>query len=174
MPTSTVALSAAETDLLRTCRRAVLATIADDGRPRLVPIAYALAPWSDADGHPLLYSALDEKPKSVADPRRLARVRDILARPSVSVLVDRWSEDWSELAWLRLDGTASLLEPSADWADAGRHRDAVRLLRARYRQYETQRLEERPMLRIVCVRTASWGLGGQASAAAVPVRQADG
>ena len=76
-----------------------------------MPFAFAVDATTEAD-LPVLYSALDEKPKSVADPRELGRVRDILARPSVSVLVDRWSEDWSELAWLRLDGNALLIEPT--------------------------------------------------------------
>jgi PPOX class probable F420-dependent enzyme len=159
MSSSVAVLGDAERALLAESRRGVLATLAADGQPRLVPIAYALAPWTDGDGRPLLYSALDEKPKSVADPRRLARVRDIVARPRVTVLVDRWSEDWSRLAWLRLYGRATLVEPTTDWTDGGRHLDAVRLLRERYAQYSDQRLEQRPVLRIVIERAVSWGLG---------------
>jgi PPOX class probable F420-dependent enzyme len=159
MATETLTLLRAEAELLRVARRAVLATIADDGRPRLVPIAYALAPWSDGEGHPVLYSAIDEKPKSVTDPLRLARVRDIVARPRVTVLVDRWSEDWSELGWIRLEGKASVLPPSDEFTTGGRHRDAVRLLRERYPQYASQRLESRPVIRVVCDRVVSWGLG---------------
>jgi PPOX class probable F420-dependent enzyme len=149
-------LSEAEHQLLSDCRRAVLATTAADGRPQLVPIAYASA--IDDAGGVLLYSALDEKPKTVDDPRSLARVRNILARPRVSVLVDRWSEDWTELCWLRLDGTAKLLEP----ADGGgaEHGRAVALLRERYPQYATHRLEARPILRISVERAVSWGLEG--------------
>ncbi|MDP8904577.1 MAG: TIGR03668 family PPOX class F420-dependent oxidoreductase [Chloroflexota bacterium] len=143
-------LSPAGAALLEASRRAVLATIAASGRARLVPIAYAV----DLDGG-VLYSALDEKAKSVADPRELARVRDVLARPQVSVLVDRWSEDWSELAWLRLDGEASILEPS-DPAGAAEHAHAVGLLRRRYPQYADQRLEERPILRVALARATSW------------------
>jgi len=159
MDSGTLALAPAELALLIECRRGVLATSAADGRARLVPITFAVAPWTDVSGRTLLYSALDEKPKSVADPRQLARVRDIAARPRVAVLVDRWSEDWSELAWLRLEGEAALVEPAADWPDAGRHADAVRLLRQRYPQYAGHRLEERPVLRVVCHRAVSWGLG---------------
>ena len=51
-------------------------------------------------------SPLDEKPKRSADPHDLARVRDVLARPAVSLLVHRWDEDWSRLGWVRLDGLA--------------------------------------------------------------------
>ena len=132
----------------------MLATIAPDGRPRLVPMAFASAEGDD--GKLILYSALDEKPKSVADPRELARVRDVLDRPRVTVLVDRWDEDWTRLAWLRMDGRATLLEPTD--AGAAEHELALGLLRARYSQYATQRLEVRPVLRIEIDRVVSWGL----------------
>jgi PPOX class probable F420-dependent enzyme len=139
-------------DVLTSARRAVLATIREDGRPRLVPITYAVV---DDVGAMVLYSALDEKPKSVEDVRQLARVRDILARPRVSVVVDRWSEDWADLAWVRLDGTASLLEP-ADPADATEHARAVSLLRDRYPQYQAQKLEELPLIRVAVERLREW------------------
>jgi PPOX class probable F420-dependent enzyme len=139
-------------DVLSSARSAVLATIREDGRPRLVPIAFAV----DNDGGAMvLYSALDEKPKAVSDVHRLARVRDIAARPQVTVLVDRWSEDWTELAWLRLDGTASLLEP-ADPTTTAEHTLAVSLLRERYPQYATQRLEQLPILRIAVQGLSEW------------------
>ncbi len=148
------ALDDAQLELLNGARRAVLATIAPDGRPRLVPIAYAVA--EAEDGALILYSALDEKPKSVDDPHALARVRDVLERPRVSVLVDTWDEDWSRLAWLRLDGLAALLERTD--SDAAEHEVAVRLLRERYAQYATHRLEDRPVLRIEIERVVGWGL----------------
>ena len=130
----------------------MLGSAAPDGRPRLVPIAFAFA---DAARWPLvLYSALDEKPKSVTDPRALARVRDVLARPHVSVLIDEWNEDWTRLSWLRLDGSAKLIEPSPD--HAAEHQAALALLRDRYPQYATHRLEERPILRIEVERVVGW------------------
>jgi PPOX class probable F420-dependent enzyme len=145
-------LTPAAMRLLTDARRAVLATLRADGMPRLVPLAFAV----DSDSSPLvIYSSLDEKPKSVADVHELARVRDIAARPRVGLLVDRWSEDWRDLEWLRLDGVARLLEPGAG-DDAVEHGRAVELLRARYPQYATQRLEERPVLRITVERVAGW------------------
>ena len=143
-------------DVLSSARRAVLATIREDGSPRLVPITYAVAHHDDAM---VLYSALDEKPKAVGDPRDLARVRDILVRPRVAVVVDHWSEDWTELTWVRLDGTASLLDPAdeaTDSAGATEHARAVSLLRQRYPQYETQRLEVLPVIRIAVERVKEW------------------
>ncbi len=137
-----------QAELLRSARRAVLATIRPDGRPRLVPIAYAL---DDAADPALIYSPIDEKPKSVSDPHRLARVRDVLARPSVSLLADEWSEDWSQLAWLRVDGQAQVIEPHIDG-----HARAVQLLRLRYPQYAAQRLEDRPLLSIAVESITTW------------------
>jgi PPOX class probable F420-dependent enzyme len=137
------------------CRRAVLATIAPDGRPRLVPICFALDGGAAPGRPPLIYSPLDEKPKRSGDVRRLARVRDITERPAVTLLFDRWSEDWSELAWVRIDGEATVLEPAGD--AAGEHRAAVILLRARYPQYEQQRIDRLPLIRIVPRDHRRWG-----------------
>lgn len=144
------ALTAAEAAFLGGSRTAILATIAADGSPRLVPVCFALV----SGNPPVLYTPLDEKPKSVADVRSLARVRDIAARPSVGLLVDRWSEDWSELGWLRVTGQASLVEPAVA---PDEHAAAVAALRAKYPQYATHRLEERPVIRIEVVDARSWG-----------------
>jgi PPOX class probable F420-dependent enzyme len=126
-------------------------TLAADGRPRPVPIAYA---FEDAPQGLVVYSALDEKRKAVADPRDLARVRDMGMRPRVAVLVDHWAEDWAHLAWVRLEGKAFLLEPTDD--PTSEHAHAVRLLRARYPQYATHALETRPVIRIAVERVSGW------------------
>ena len=147
------ALDAAQERFLAEARRAVLATIDPDGRPRLVPICHVLLGTS---GDTTLYSPLDEKPKRAADPHALGRVRDLLARPDVSVLVDRWDEDWTRLAWLRVDGTARLLEPG-DGAVAMERAAVIVALRAKYRQYADHDLEANPMIRIVLERVTAWG-----------------
>lgn len=146
--TARPALSPTETAFLAAARTATLATIAPDGHPRLVPICLVVA-----DEGRVIHTPLDEKPKSVADPHDLERVRDILARPIVGLLVDHWSEDWSELGWLRLEGTASLLEPGEEVE----HRAAVAALRAKYPQYASHGLEDRPIIRIVVERARGWG-----------------
>lgn len=143
-------LSVTERGFLGGARRAILATIAGDGRPRLVPICFVLDP-----DRAVLYTPLDEKPKSIEDPRRLARVRDIAADPRVSVLAERWDEDWVKLAWLRLTGTAELLEPLG--ARAVEHATAVAALRARYEPYRAHDLESRPLIRIAIERAVGWG-----------------
>ena len=138
------ALTAADLALLTEARRASLATIAPDGRPRLVPVCYAVVDDT-------IWIALDEKPKAVDDVRDLARVRDVVARPDVSLLVDRWSEDWTDLAWVRIHGTARLVDP-VDVPDA-----VVPALRDRYPQYDGHALEAAPMLAIEVVDARRWG-----------------
>ena len=102
-----------------------------------------------------MYSPLDEKPKAAADPRQLARARDIGANAAVEVLVDRWSEDWSALGWIRLTGSAELLEP--DLVGIEEHRLAVGALREKYPQYAEQSIEDRPIIRIAVATVARWG-----------------
>ena len=141
-------LTEADRTLLDAARRAVLATIAPDGRPRLVPVCYVV----DAE-RPVLYSPLDRKPKRSQDPFALARVRDIATDPRVTLLADRWDEDWARLAWLRLEGLAALFHPS----DPG-HPAIVAALRVRHPQYQHQRIEDRPMLKVVVERVVRWSM----------------
>src|SRR5882672_9176488 len=77
-----------------------LATLRADGTPRLVPITFALV-----DG--LICSAVDDvKAKSTP---RLARLADVARDPRVALVVDHYAEDWSQLWWVRVDGTAEVL-----------------------------------------------------------------
>lgn len=100
-------------------RSAVLGTIDRRGRPHLVPIVFA-----HRDDR--LYTAVDRKPKSTY---RLKRLRNIEANPCVSVLVDHYSDDWSRLWWVRLDGVALVL------GEGPLARNAIRLLAERYEAY---------------------------------------
>jgi PPOX class probable F420-dependent enzyme len=136
-------------------RRATLATTAPDGRPRLVPICFALSAQDDAIGRARLYMPLDEKPKRDPDPRSLARVRDLLVLPQATLLVDRWDEDWARLGWVRLYGTGEVLEPEP--REVEEHAAAVDALRAKYPQYETQAIDVRPIVRFAIDRVVSWG-----------------
>jgi PPOX class probable F420-dependent enzyme len=90
-------------------RSAVLATIAGDGSIDLVPIVF----HADA---PRLYLAVDDvKPKSTL---RLGRLANIARDPRVTVLADRYDDDWAELWWVRVKGTATVITatPEADRA----------------------------------------------------------
>jgi PPOX class probable F420-dependent enzyme len=139
---------------LAEARRATMATMSPEGRPRLVPVCFAVAVGADRFGRVRVYTPLDEKPKQSADPRKLARVRDLLVLPEVTLLVDRWDEDWTKLAWLRAYGTGELLEPQAHERDE--HATAVTLLRKKYPQYLGHALELRPVIRISVDRIVDW------------------
>src|SRR3954447_5031782 len=97
-------------------RVARLATVSGDGSPPLVPITFAV------EG-PRLISAVDSKPKSS---NALRRLDNIAVNPFVSVLVDRYDDDWSQLWWARADGGARV---------QGTH-DLTPLV-AKYRQYRS-------------------------------------
>jgi PPOX class probable F420-dependent enzyme len=105
-------------------RVARLATAGLDGQPHLVPFTFAL------DRHPgqedRIYSAVDAKPKSSTDLRRL---RNIRANPRVAVLADHYEDDWDGLWWVRADGQAAILDDPATMASA------LALLAGRYPQY---------------------------------------
>lgn len=80
-------------------RVARLATLRPDGTARLVPITFVLL-----DG--LVCSAVDDvKPKRSP---HLARLDDVRRDPRAAVLVDRYTDDWAQLWWVRIDGTATV------------------------------------------------------------------
>jgi len=144
---STDLLDPRELAFLVAARYAILATVAPDGRPRPVPVCFIV----DAVDGVRIITPLDDKPKGTGDRRALARVRDIRARPDVRLLAERWDEDWSRLAWLRLDGRALLLEPGDVPPQT------IERLRAKYPQYATHDLETSPMIAIDIQRARSWG-----------------
>ncbi len=128
-------------------RVATLATLDGTGSPHLVPVAFV------AEGR-TVWSATDGKPKRGAALRRHANIR---ANPRVSLLAQHWDERWDALWWVRVDGTASLVdEPSTV-------EHVVRLLVAKYPQYRT--VDAGAPLIAVTVR--SWH-GWQASGWPVP------
>src|SRR5918997_3472846 len=127
-----------------------LATADAHGTPSVVPVVYASFAL---DEEPVIAIAIDEKPKG--DPRALRRVRNIVERPEVALIVDEYREDWDELAWVLVRGSASLIEPG----DAG-HAEALVALRQKYPQYARMRLEVRPVILIRQLSTRSWRAGG--------------
>jgi PPOX class probable F420-dependent enzyme len=129
--------------LLADGRVAHLATADQYARPHVVPIVFAFE-------DPYLYTPIDRKPKSVEDWRELRRVRNIEANGRVSIVVDEYAEDWSDLVWARVDGTAEILTSGSD-------RDkAARLLEAKYPQYTKLPLSDAPIVRVTIERVSEW------------------
>ena len=122
-----------------------LATITPDGLPHLVPVVFAVADDSQ-DGHDVVYTAVDAKPKTT---RRLRRLVNIESNPQVSLLVDHYADDWTQLWWVRVDGVATVHADGEDM-DIG-----YRLLRAKYPQYQSVPLNG-PVIAVAVRRWSSW------------------
>jgi len=130
---------AAQKRRLEEARVARLATVGAEGKPHVVPITFAV----DAD---TVYFAVDAKPKRTRDLRRL---RNIAANPAVSVLVDHYEQDWGRLWWVRVDGTARVVE------DRARTERALDLLVRKYTQYRDAR-PPGPVVAISIQRLTGW------------------
>ena len=121
-------------------RVARLATVTPANDPHLVPICFAV----DAVQGDTIYSAVDAKPKSTPD---LKRLRNIAANPSVTLLVDHYDDDWTNVWWVRVDGNATV-------ADDGLERDrGVEALAEKYEQY---RDAPDDLGRMVVVHVTKW------------------
>jgi PPOX class probable F420-dependent enzyme len=116
-----------------------LATVGSEGAPHLVPLTFAV------DGDRVCF-AVDHKPKSTRDLRRL---RNIRANDQVSALADHYADDWARLWWARADGHAEVVE------EGERLSGAIELLRAKYVQYQ-ERSPEGPVVVISVTRWSGW------------------
>lgn len=124
---------------LAVARVARLATVGTDGRPHLVPVTFAL------DGG-YAYIAIDHKPKTTTNLRRLRNIRE---NPRVALLADHYEDDWSALWWVRADGRARVLETGED------QQNPLNLLVAKYAQYREFR-PEGPVIAIEVHRWTGW------------------
>lgn len=115
-----------------------LATVGERG-PHIVPVTFALAPG-------LLYTAIDDKPKTG---KPLQRLLNIAADPRVALIVDHYEEDWRRLWWVRVDGTAAVLGSDAE------REAALDLLAAKYAQYRAAR-PRGPVIAVTPSRWAAW------------------
>ena len=123
-------------------RSAVLGTVGGRGRPHLVPIVFA-----HREGR--LYTAVDRKPKTT---RQLRRLINIEADPRVSVLVDHYDDDWSALWWIRLDGRAEVVRSGP------RLRAGLALLAGKYEPYAAAP-PPGPLIEIQIETTRAWSAG---------------
>lgn len=123
-----------------------LATITPDGLPHLVPVVFAVHTSAAQGDHEVVYTAVDAKPKTT---RRLRRLANIDHTPAVSLLVDHYADDWTQLWWVRVDGVAAVHTAGAA-VDLG-----YRLLRAKYPQYQSVPLDG-PVITVAVRRWSSW------------------
>ena len=80
----------------------------------------------------------------------MKRVRNILENPQVALVIDDYSEDWSELAYVMVRGNAEIIE------DGEERLNAEVLLREKYQQYAEMLEPGCAVIRITPERVASW------------------
>jgi PPOX class probable F420-dependent enzyme len=128
-----------------------LGTADASGQPLVVPICYA---WDGA----ALFSAIDAKPKARPG-AGLKRIKNIAENPKVSVVIDRYDEDWRELRYVIIQGEATLLTRGADFARG------ADLLLEKYPQYRTMGLDraEGLMIKVAPSKVTHWQLRAEES-----------
>lgn len=102
-----------------------LSTVTPSGAPHSVPICFALS------SNDTIYTPIDAKPKkNISKP--IERISNIANNDEVVVLFDRYSENWTELAYVMAKGKAKVV------SDEQENLLAEELLEDRYIQYRDQ------------------------------------
>jgi len=123
-----------------------LASSSKQGRPLAIPICFAF------DGS-RLYSSIDEKPKKTG-PLALKRVSNIIENPNVCLVIDKYREDWRKLEYVLVIGHAVVTKRGQEFPRA------LALLRKKYKQYKSMKIEERPLIIIEPHRFITWKSSG--------------
>jgi PPOX class probable F420-dependent enzyme len=118
---------------------AMLATVGAAGAPHVVPVVFAVHGG-------VVYTAVDAKRKST---RKLRRLANIEANPQVSMLVDHYDDDWTQLWWVRADGRAEIHYSGEELATG------YMLLRSKYVQYQRIALDG-PVISVTITKWSSW------------------
>jgi PPOX class probable F420-dependent enzyme len=116
-----------------------LGTADAQGRPHVVVVTFAV----EGD---TIYTAVDQKPKSGTN---LKRLRNVAENPRVTMLADHYSDDWDALWWARADGRAEIL------ADQPQMAAPLNLLTDRYWQYR-QAPPTGPVIAVTVERWSGW------------------
>jgi PPOX class probable F420-dependent enzyme len=105
----------------------------------VLPVTFAVA-----EGR--IWSAIDRKPKRAEEP---ARLRFLRRDPRAALTVDRYSDDWGQLAWVQVLGRVSILEVAEGGA-------GLEALRAKYEPYRKE-APPGPLLALEPERYLWWG-----------------
>lgn len=127
-------------ELLEHSRVARLGFVDEADRPRVLPITFAVAEGA-------VWSAVDRKRKRGVD-REIARLRFLRRNPAAALCVDRYEDDWEQLAWVQVLGTVTILNP-----DEGRA--GLAALVHKYRPYQDQ-TPPGPLIRLDVARVLQW------------------
>src|SRR3954468_3107645 len=118
---------------------AMLATVGSDGAPHVVPVVFAVH-------NDVVYTAVDAKRKTT---QRLPRLANIEGNPKVSMLVDHYDDDWTQLWWGRADGVAAIHHRGGGMGVG------YSMRRKKYVQYQRIALDG-PVVTVDVQRWSSW------------------
>ena len=119
-------------EFIERARVARLATVDYTSKPHLVPVVFVF------DGNHF-FIPIDQKRKTVKPPR-LKRIKNIQDNPNVALLIDRYSEDWTKLAFVMIQGKASIITSKTQGNIPVQ--EAYKKLTTKYKQYQKIGLSE--------------------------------
>jgi PPOX class probable F420-dependent enzyme len=120
----------------RVCR---VATTGAEGRPHLVPVCHVLA------GDKIYFGSGDDGRK----------VKNLEANPQIAITVDLYSDDWSQLRGVMVQGTARIIERGP------RFKQARARLYAKYPQYSKEAAispSDSVVVEVTPTHVFTWGL----------------
>jgi len=88
--------------LIKGAKVARLATVDQKSHPYVVPVVFVFHENS-------FFIPLDEKVKTV-NARKLKRVKNIEKNPNVTLLIDKYQNDWKKLFFLMIHGKAIVID----------------------------------------------------------------
>jgi PPOX class probable F420-dependent enzyme len=129
-------------ELLETARVGRLGLLDGEGAPRVLPVTFAVAGGR-------IWSAIDQKPKRAEEP---ARLRFLRRDPRAALTVDRYSDDWDQLAWVQVLGRVEIVDVSEGGG-------GLEALKTKYEQYREE-APPGPLLALEPQRYLWWRAAG--------------
>jgi len=132
-------------EFIERARLARLATIDSEFKPHLVPVVFVF------DGKHF-FIPIDEKRKKITKPAKLKRIKNIQHNPDVALLIDQYNEDWTELAFVMIQGKALVASKREENTLL---RQAYEKLMKKYVQYQKVGVGEMCII-ITPMKVVSW------------------
>jgi len=111
-------------NLIKSSKVARLSTVDQKSCPYVVPVVFVFHENS-------FFIPLDEKTKNV-NPKKLKRVKNIEKNPNVTLLIDKYQNDWKKLFFLMIHGKATVIDGKSSKLMDKIHK----LLISKYPQYK--------------------------------------
>jgi PPOX class probable F420-dependent enzyme len=132
-------------EFIERVRVARLATIDSEFKPHVVPVVFVF------DGKHF-FIPIDQKRKT-AKPEKLKRIKNVQDNPNAALLIDNYSEDWTRLAFVMIQGKASIASKTEGNLQV---QEAYKKLMTKYLQYQNVGVGEMCII-IAPEKLISWG-----------------